>query len=118
MQQAEFRCCVVRRIIVATVMFALSQAQAAAAMDTPKDEGPAPSAPDQTVPLPPDALRHLTDPEGLRSKLEWAGLQLTFTYYGDAFGNPSGGVIQGLGYDGRFGTIVDAEALEIVFMSS
>jgi porin len=57
----------------------------------------------------PDALRKLTDPDGVRSKLEQAGIKFTFTYYGDAFANPIGGVTQGAGYDGRFGTIIDAD---------
>ena len=90
-------------------VFALLQDAAAAAREASNDEAAAPSALDQTVPSLPDVLRQLTDPGGLRSKLERAGLQLTFTYYGDAFGNPSGGVTQGLGYDGRFGTIIDAD---------
>src|ERR1700730_7721005 len=41
-------------------------------------------------------------------------VQLTFTYYGDLFGNPSGGVKQGPGYDGRFGAIVDADLGRLV----
>src|SRR5579862_292349 len=57
----------------------------------------------------PDYLRQITDWNGLRSRLEKAGLLFTFTYYGDFFGNPTGGVKQGLGYDGRFGTIIDAD---------
>src|SRR5499427_3359045 len=97
MQSTEVGCRVARHISVAMAVFALLQ------------EAAAPSALDQTVPSLPDVLRQLTDPGGLRSKLERAGLQLTFTYYGDAFGNPSGGVTQGLGYDGRFGTIIDAD---------
>jgi porin len=57
----------------------------------------------------PEYLRQLTDWNGLRSTLERAGLQFTFTYYGDGFANPVGGVKQGQGYDGRFGTIIDAD---------
>ena len=57
----------------------------------------------------PAYLRQITDWGGLRSKLEQDGLKFTFTYYGDAFANPSGGVQQGFGYDGRFGTIIDAD---------
>jgi porin len=57
----------------------------------------------------PAYLRQITDWGGLRSKLEQDGLKFTFTYYGDAFANPIGGVRQGLGYDGRFGTIIDAD---------
>ena len=109
MQSSEVGCRVARHISVAMAVFALLQDAAAAAREAPNDEAAAPSALDQTVPSLPDVLRQLTDPGGLRSKLERAGLQLTFTYYGDAFGNPSGGVTQGLGYDGRFGTIIDAD---------
>src|SRR5262245_60098399 len=57
----------------------------------------------------PDLLKQMTDPGGLRTRLERAGVQFTFTYYGDLLGNPSGGVKQGPGYDGRFGTIIDAD---------
>ena len=62
----------------------------------------------------PDYLRQLTDWNGLRSTLEKAGLQFTFTYYGDFFANPTGGVKQGFGYDGRVGTIVDADLEKLV----
>jgi porin len=74
------------------------------------------SGPNQESPLPslPDALRRLTDVGGWRSSLEQAGWQFTFTYYGDAFGNPSGGVKQSLGYDGRFGVIVDADLAKLI----
>jgi hypothetical protein len=69
-----------------------------------------PAAPQSgTQPSVPDYLRQITDWNGLRSTLERAGLKFTFTYYGDAFANPIGGVEQGLGYDGRFGTIIDAD---------
>jgi porin len=70
--------------------------------------GPALAGPDDPKPLP-AALRELTDAWGLRSALEQQGIRFTFTYYGDAFANPIGGVKQGSGYDGRFGTIVDAD---------
>ncbi len=66
-------------------------------------------APNQTWLSAPEALRQLTDPGGWRTQLEQAGLKFTFSYYGDALGNPSGGVVQGLGYDGRFGQIIDAD---------
>jgi porin len=65
----------------------------------------------------PDDLRQLTDFGGERSKLEQAGLQFTFTYYGDAFANPTGGGLQGPGYDGRFATIVDADLAKLVSWS-
>jgi porin len=68
-----------------------------------------PSAPMVAQPSFSDAWKEITDPGGLRSRLEQAGLQFTFSYYGDALANPSGGVQQGLGYSGRFGTIVDAD---------
>ncbi len=57
----------------------------------------------------PEALRQLTDTGGWRTQLEQAGLKFTFSYYGDAFGDPSGGVVRGLGYDGRFGQLIDAD---------
>jgi porin len=57
----------------------------------------------------PDFLRQITDWKGERSKLEQEGLKFTFTYFGDAFANPVGAVSQGVGYDGRFGTIIDAD---------
>ena len=63
----------------------------------------------QTWPSVPEALRQLTDTGGWRTQLEQAGLKFTFSYYGDAFGNPSGGVVRGLGYDGRFGQLIDAD---------
>jgi porin len=64
------------------------------------------------LPLLPDALRQLTDAGGVRSRLEQAGVQVRFTYYGDALANLSGGVSQG--YDGRFGTIIDADLEKLV----
>ena len=57
----------------------------------------------------PAKLRELTDVAGVRSALEKAGVRFTFTYFGDTFANPIGGVTQGFGYDGRFGTIIDAD---------
>src|SRR5580692_2267046 len=57
----------------------------------------------------PDALYQFTDFGGERSRLEKSGLKFTFTYYGDVFANPSGGVSQGAGYDGRIGAIMDAD---------
>ena len=94
-----------RRLIVAMAAIALLGEAAAAADNAPnKDAAPPPTA--QSLP---DALRQLTDPGGWRSRLEQAGLQFTFTYYGDGFGNPRGGVTQGSGYDGRFGIIADAD---------
>src|ERR1700730_12728175 len=76
-----------------------------------------PSAPMQAQPWFSSAWRQITDPGGLRSRLEQAGLQFTFSYYGDAFGNPSGGVQQGLSYSGRFSTIVDADLEKLVAVS-
>jgi porin len=72
------------------------------------------SASKQAQPSFSDAWKQITDPGGIRSRLEQAGLQFTFTYYGDALGNLSGGVQQGLGYSGRFGTIVDADLEKLV----
>ena len=50
-------------------------------------------------------------------RLEQAGLQFTFTYYGDGFANPWGGVSQGVGYAGRLGTLVDADLERLVDLS-
>jgi porin len=49
------------------------------------------------------------EPPGLRTRLEAAGIRFTLSYYGDLFDDPSGGVEQGAGYDGRLGLIVDAD---------
>lgn len=57
----------------------------------------------------PEAIKAATDIGGQRTALENKGLRFTFTYYGDVFANPAGGVKQGFGYDGRFGTIIDAD---------
>jgi porin len=62
----------------------------------------------------PDELRKITDWGGWRSALEQQGLQFTFTYYGDAFSNPIGGVKQGPGYDGRFGILIDGDLEKLV----
>jgi porin len=61
-----------------------------------------------------DLWNEVTDPYRARSRLEEAGVKLTFTYYGDALGNPTGGVYQGMGYSGRFSTIVDADLGKIM----
>jgi porin len=73
-----------------------------------------PSAPMQAQPWFSSAWKQITDPGGLRSRLEQAGVQFTLTYYGDALGNPLGGVQQGLSYSGRFSTIVDADLEKLV----
>ncbi len=57
----------------------------------------------------PAILYQLTDVGGLRSRLEKQGLSFIFSLYGDAFDNPSGGVKQGPGYDGRFAAIMDGD---------
>jgi carbohydrate-selective porin OprB len=57
----------------------------------------------------PAYLHELTDIGGLRSRLERQGLTFTFSYYGDAFDNPFGGVKQGPGYDSRFAIITDGD---------
>ena len=62
----------------------------------------------------PTFLRQITDTGGLRSRLEQDGVRFTFSYYGDAFANPAGGVKQGPGYDGRFGTIIDADLQKLI----
>jgi porin len=57
----------------------------------------------------PAYLYQLTDVGGLRSKLERQGLSFVFSYYGDAFDNPVGGVKQGPGYAGRLSIIMDGD---------
>src|ERR1700730_4990268 len=114
MRVAKLGCPIARRVTVAVAVIALLQNLAAAAGNAPDGERSASAAPNQTSSSPPEILRQLTDPGGLRSRLEQAGLQFTFTYYGDAFGNPSGGATQDLGYDGRFGTIIDADLEKLV----
>ncbi len=114
MYAAKFGFPVARYVVVAITAVALSQNVGAAADVAQNDENPASLAPNQMWAPLPDLLRQLTDQGGLRSRLERAGLQFTFTYYGDAFANPSGGVSQGLGYDGRFGTIIDADLEKLV----
>lgn len=65
-------------------------------------------------PSPATEMKKFADWNGLRSKLEQQGLKFTFTYYGDAFANPIGGVKQGAGYYGRFGTIIDGDLEKLV----
>jgi porin len=60
-----------------------------------------------------DLWKAATDPYGARSRLEDAGVKFSFTYYGDALGNPTGGVHQGMGYSGRLGGIVDVDLEKI-----
>jgi porin len=114
MQGAKRGCRIARRVIVGMATIALLQDAALAAGEAPSDNSLTTSAPNQTAPSLPDVLRQFTDSGGLRSKLEQAGLRFSFTYYGDAFGNPRGGVIQGVGYDGRFGTIIDADLEKLI----
>ena len=102
MQAVERGCRVARCVIAA--MAAIAPSHGAAAADNASKEKPNP-----TLQSLPDVLRQITDVGGWRSKLEQAGLQFAFTYYGDGFGNPRGGVTHGLGYDGRFGIIIDAD---------
>jgi porin len=59
-------------------------------------------------------LHQLTDIGGLRTQLEKQGLTFTFSYFGDTFENPLGGVKQGPGYDGRFGIIMDGDLEKLV----
>jgi porin len=97
-------CCVVRRIVLSVTVVALA-ASAAMADD---------AAPPSPWLSPPQVLRQLMDPGGLRTRLDQAGIQLSFNYYGDAFWNPTGGVKLGQGYDGRFAAIMDADLAKLV----
>jgi porin len=100
--------------MLAAAAVAMMQNAAAAGDAAPDQTWPDQTWPDQTWLSPPALLRRLTDPRGLRSRLEQAGLKFTFNYYGDAFWNPVGGVKQGQGYDGRFAAIVDADLDKLV----
>jgi porin len=68
-----------------------------------------PSRADDAASSLPAALRKLSETGGIRATLERQGIRFAFTYYGDAFANPVGGIRQGAGYAGRFGTIIDAD---------
>ena len=81
------------------------------------DSTGSPLAQDSSLPNLPAYLRLITDWGGVRSKLERDGVQFIFRYYGDAFANPSGGVKQGPGYDGRFSAIVDADLDKLLHWS-
>ncbi len=97
--------CVSFRLAVAFAALILAERPAGAGNDSQ----------DATAPFSlPAFLHQITDTGGLRSKLEQEGVRLTFSYYGDAFANPAGGVKQGLGYDGRFGTIIDANLEKLI----
>jgi porin len=97
-------CRVVRRAVLAAAAGAMLQSAALA---------------DDAAPLwpwlsPDEALRQLTDPGGLRTRLEQAGVQFNLNYFGGAFWNPVGGIKQGQGYDGRFAAIMDADLDKLV----
>ncbi len=51
---------------------------------------------------------------GLRPALADAGVDITFSYYGELLSNPVGGVRQGLIYEGRLGTLIDADLDKLV----
>ncbi|KAF2989668.1 carbohydrate porin [Methylocystis sp. MJC1] len=53
--------------------------------------------------------KHADTPVSLRQMLADAGLTFIFTYYGDGFSNPVGGIRKGPGYDARQGTIIDGD---------
>jgi porin len=99
-----WHCIAGRATLVAAAVLVVGNTTAAAGETTP----------DQPWLSPPAQLRQLTDVGAVRSWLEQVGLQFTFNYYGDAFGNPIGGVKQGLGYDGRFAAIMDADLAKLV----
>lgn len=55
------------------------------------------------------ADKHADAPVSWRKMLADAGLTFIFTYYGDGFSNPVGGIRKGTGYDARQGTIIDGD---------
>jgi len=95
------------RLAGALGLFALAPAYSAKSDD---GQTGAPPASFFALPL---YLRQITDTGGLRSSLEQQGLNFTFSYYGDALANPIGGVERGLGYDGRFGILIDADLAKL-----
>jgi porin len=113
MQGLRRRSRVSRYVVVAGAIGALLQGSASPAVSEPNSQDET-AAPRSSAPSLPEVLRQLTDPGGSRSRLEQAGLQFTFTYYGDGFTNPRGGVSQGTGYAGRFGTIIDGDLEKLV----
>src|SRR6202521_1397287 len=107
----EITRCALLWLSVAVGAPALGLCRAAWANDVSNSHPSTIAAPSQSLSQSslPDLLRQMTDAGGLRSRLEEEGIRFTFTYYGDLFGNPSGGEQQGPGYDGRFGAIIDAD---------
>lgn len=107
----KINCCC-ERLLLAILMAFCGPCLSRAAGGANQDADAAP--PSYSVPPLPTYLKQLTDWNGERARLEQAGLKFTFTYYGDAFANPVGGVKPGLGYFGRFGTIIDADLEKLV----
>jgi porin len=97
-----------QRHLTAIALVVLCGASHSRASDTTAQSTLAAAPFPNQLPLP-EYLRQLTDWNGLRSTLERAGLKFTFSHYGGGFANPIGGMKQGLGYNGRFATIVDAD---------
>ncbi|HEX4408632.1 MAG TPA: carbohydrate porin [Xanthobacteraceae bacterium] len=102
--------CVVRQFGVAFLVFSAPFAVLTAAPSESFAEENNDTAPWSL----PAALRQMTDWGGARTRLEQAGVKFTFNYYGDAFNNPTGGIQQGPGYDGRFAGIVDADLEKLI----
>lgn len=59
-------------------------------------------------------LKSFADETTLRTRLAQEGVQLSFNYYGEVMGNPSGGERQGARYDGRLAAIVEADLNRLV----
>jgi len=92
--------------VLLSCVFTLASPLSAWASRGSNQEGQAPMQPQ---PPSSEAAQETTDPGSLRARLQQLGVQLTVTYYGDALGNPSGGVHRGLRYEGRLRAIVDAD---------
>jgi porin len=98
------------RLLLGPALLALAALSCSAALSTARAGGDGSTSQAMPAALPqslPAYLYQLTDIGGLRSKLERQGLTFTFSYYGDAFDNPFGGVKQGPGDDSRFAVIMD-----------
>jgi carbohydrate-selective porin OprB len=96
--------------ILAICASALVAPQAAWADDAAQPPIPAASSSSSASPL----SGPIAAPADPRDPSKQNAVQFTFSYFGDLFDNPSGGVRQGAGYDGRFGVIVDADLAKLV----
>jgi porin len=89
----------------------LAERSIAWADDAPHPQSSAIASP--SSPFPSDLTNPVAGADDRRTSWEQKGVTFSFSYFGDLFDNPSGGVRQGAGYDGRFGMIVDVDLAEL-----